>query len=105
MPIVEWSSLHDRGWRPADGVERTLLDVEDGRIRREIGLGASGEVMYIAPAERGPYPYGQFDLQTLGAGTDPEQDEFPRDAFEALWRAGAARFGARASWSAGSRHE
>jgi hypothetical protein len=94
--ILEQRSIHHRGWRPDDGVERTLLDVDDGgHIHREIGVDATGQVVYIAPALRGPYPHGAFDLLQFAAGTNPEEDEFPRAEFEALWQAGVERFGAR----------
>jgi hypothetical protein len=94
--IVEQLSRYHRGWRPDDGVERTLLEVDDGgHIHREIGVTAAGKVVYIAPALRGLYPYGAFDLLQFGAGTNPEEDEFPRAEFEALWQAGVERFGAR----------
>jgi hypothetical protein len=96
VKILAQLSTYHRGWRPDDGVERTLLEVDDGgHIHREIGVDAAGKVVYIAPSLRGPYRYGTFDLQQFAAGTNPEGDEFPRAEFEALWRAGVELFGER----------
>jgi hypothetical protein len=96
MRILEWLSMYDRGPRPDSGVERTLLEVDDeGHIHREIGVDAEGQVVYIAPALSGLYPYGAFDLLTFAPGTNPSADEFPRAEFESLWQQGAARFGVR----------
>lgn len=96
MKILEQRSMYQRGWRPDDGVERTLLEVDDGgHIHREFGVDAAGKVVYIAPALRGPYPHGMFNLLEFGAGTNPEADEFPRWEFEALWQAAVEHFGTR----------
>jgi hypothetical protein len=96
MRILEQLSMYDWGPRPDNGVERTLLEVDDeGHIHREIGVDAEGHVVYIAPAESGMYPSGTFDLLTFAPGTNPSTDEFPRAEFEALWQEGAARFGVR----------
>ena len=96
MRILSWNGAEHWGWRPDDGVDRTLVEVDDdGRIHREIGLDAGGEVVYIAPAVGGTHPYGTFDLQVLAVGALPGEDEFPRAEFEALWLASAERFGAR----------
>jgi hypothetical protein len=92
MRIVVWAG---------GGVgSQTLLEVDDdGRIHRELGLGVDGRVLYIAPALRGEYRYGVFDLQCFAAGTLPSDDEFPRADFERLWDDGARVFGARDGWT------
>jgi hypothetical protein len=55
VKLLEQLSIHHRGWRPDDGVERTLLEADDGgQVHREIGVGApsrsAGQLMGSAPS-------------------------------------------------------
>jgi hypothetical protein len=85
---------------PIPGLARILTEIDDaGRILREVGVDAAGRVLHIAPALRGPYRYGVFDLQTVDVRSMPAQDAVPRHEFEALWAAGASEFGVRKGWT------
>jgi hypothetical protein len=93
--ILLWSE-EEIGGRRVEGIDRVLTEVDDeGRILREIGLDTEGRVLHIAPALRGKWRYGIFDLQIIDVATLPPRDAVPREQFEALWAAGAREFGVR----------
>jgi hypothetical protein len=99
MRIVSWTSGECLGSEHSE-IARTLTEVDDhGKILREIGLDGDGRLLYIAPALRGKYRYGTFDLQRIDVASLPSEDAIPRDDFEALWSTGSKLFGARQGWT------
>jgi len=53
-----------------------------GRVMREIGVDASGDVLHFAPSERDRF--GLFDGQIIEPTTRP--GDISPEAFEQLWR-------------------
>ncbi len=69
------------------GIQQVWTEVdESGHVLREIGIGVSGDFVYVAPSEHKGLGRGLFDNQKVRLKTEGEDDSNLRKRFESMWR-------------------
>ena len=78
------------------GIQQVWTEIdEDGRVLREIGLGESGELAYVAPSDHSKHGRGLFDNQIVSLRAGRGDDPSLKKRFESLWVSDGPRSSSR----------